>query len=159
MKYLVALNISSKMAAEIKNLQELLNQHFDAKKKLVSSNISMLTAPGENYMSVMLKVDLILKDEDTNKEEKLYAVGKSIHSSDVNQFLQGAAKMGYVNESAFYSIIVPTLQDFVTEKSLKRDFDIFPKLIAYRPNLHGEHDEVDENSLLLMENLKISGKF
>lgn len=146
------------MAVEIKNLQELIGQYVGTNKKVVSSEISNLTAPGDNYLSVVLKVDIVLKDENTENEEIIHAVGKCIHSTDVNKFLQEAAKRGYKNESAFYSKIAPALQNFAKERGFERDFDIFPQLIAYRPNLHGENDEVDENSILLMENIKILGK-
>lgn len=146
------------MIVEIKNLQELLSQYVGAKKKVISSDLSMLTAPGENYLSVMLKVDVDLKDEDTGKEEKLKAVGKLIHSSNVNQFLQDIGKMNYKSELAFYTDIIPTLQGFAKDRGLKRNFDIFPNLIAYRANLHGESEEVDENSVLLMENMSVNGK-
>lgn len=147
------------MATEIKNVQGLISQYIGPNKKVVSNEITNLTAPGDNYLSVVLKVDIVLEDESTGNEEILYAVGKCIHLADVNKFLQEASKMGYKNESAFYSNIVPALKKFVSERNLQRDFDIFPQLIAYRPNLHGENGEVDENSILLLENIKILGKF
>lgn len=146
------------MAMEIKKLQELLSQYIGPNKKVVSSEISNLTAPGDNYLSVVLKVDIVLKDESTAEEETIHAVGKFIHSTNVNTVLQNAAKKGYKNESVFYSNIVPALQNFAKERGFQRDFDIFPRLIAFRPNLHGENDEVDENSILLMENIKTLGK-
>lgn len=147
------------MVTEIKKLQELVSQYVGTNGKVVSSDISNLTAPGDNYLSVMLKVDIFLKDEETHKEETIHAVAKCIHSSDVHPFLQHLGKMGYKNELAFYTKIIPTLQKFAEERNLQRDFDIFPKLIAFRPNLHGENEEVDENSILLMENIKSLGKF
>lgn len=146
------------MTEEIKNLQELLSQYVGPHKKIISSEISKLTAPGENYLSVVLKVDVVVRDETTGKEEKVNAVGKCLHSNDVHQMLRNFGKKNYETELAFYTEILPTLQEFVKEKGLKRNFDIFPKLIAYRPNLNGETDEVDENSILLMENLDVEGE-
>lgn len=145
------------MIEEIKNLQELLSQYVGPNKKVVATDISPLTDPGENYLSVMLKVDVVLRDEQTSQEEKVHAVGKCIHSSEVHQFLQDIGKMNYKSELAFYTEIIPTLQSFANERGLEHDYDIFPKLIAYRANLHGTDDEVDENSVLLMENMKVSG--
>lgn len=146
------------MSEEIKNLQELLSQCVGPNKKIISSDISKLTAPGENYLSVVLKVDVVLRDEESGKEEKIHGVGKCLHSDNVHEMLRNFGKANYKTELAFYTEILPTLQNFVKEKKLKRNFDIFPKLIAYRPNLHGENDEVDENSILLMENLKMDGE-
>lgn len=145
------------MAEEIKNLEQLLREHVDPKKKVLASEVSRLTAPGENYLSVVLKVDVVLEDEDTKKVEKLHAVGKCIHSGDVNEMLKQFGGMNYKNELLWYTEILPTLEKFVKEKKLERNFDIFPKLIAYRANLDGGQD-VDENSILLMENMTVSGK-
>lgn len=147
------------MAVEIKNLQNIFQEYVGSNKKLISSEISPLTAPGENYLSVMLKVDAVLKDEETGKEEVVHAVGKCIHSSGVHQFLLDIEKVNYKNEMAFYTEIIPTLQNFAKEKGLKKDFDIFPTLFAHRANLLGNSDEVDENSILLMENMKVNGEF
>lgn len=146
------------MAQEIKNLPELLTQYVGPNKKVISSNVSKLLAPGENYISVVLKVDVVLKDEENGKEATLSAVGKCLHSNDVNEIFKTVGKITYKYEKAWYTEIVPTLQNFVEERGFKGNFDIFPKLIAYRANLHGENDEVDDDCILLLENLSVNGK-
>lgn len=146
------------MYFEIKNLEELIEDYVGPTKKLVSSEIKNLTAPGENYLSVMLQVDLQLKDEDTGREEKLHAVGKCVLSSNVHHFLQDISRKNYKRELVFYTVIIPTLKNFIKDKGFSANFDLFPALIAHRANLHGRSDEADENSVLLMENMKTSGK-
>lgn len=146
------------MTVEIKNLQELLSQYVGPKKKVISSDISNLLASGENYMSVVLKVDVVLQDEETGKEEHISGVAKTIPASGEFDRRIEFGKMMYSSERKWYTDIVPTLENFVREKGFERNFDIFPKLIAYRANLHGENDEVDLDSILLMENLKVQGK-
>lgn len=146
------------MTLEVKNLQELISEHLGAHKKIISSEVSRLTAPGENYLSVVVKIDLVLKNEETNSEEKLHAVGKCIHSDDVHEELKNFGKENYNSELAFYNYILPTLQKFAKKQGLKKNYDIFPKLIAFRPNLHGNNNEVDEHSILLMENMIVNGK-
>lgn len=147
------------MSEDIKNLEELLQQHVGPNKKLISSDIKKLTAPGENYLSVVLKVDAVLKDEETGKDEKVHGVGKCLHTGCVNEMMKEFGKMHYKSERAWYTEIVPTLQNFVKERGMERNFDIFPKLLAYRSNLHGEKDIVDDNSILLLENINVDGKF
>lgn len=146
------------MAEKIQNLEELLTQFLGSKKKIVSSDISRLTPPGENYLSVVLKVDVVLRDEETGIEENMRGVGKCIHSSDVHESMVRYGKMNYNSEKIWYTIIVPTLENFLKEERFDRNFDLFPKLIAYRANLHGKNDEVDSDSILLMENLTADGK-
>lgn len=146
------------MQEEIKNLPELLSQHVGTNKKVISSTVSKLTAPGENYLSVVLRVDVVLKNEDDGHEEKLSAVGKCLHSGDVNEMFKMIGKMNYNYEKAWYAEIVPTLQSFLKERGFEGNFDIFPKLIAYRANLQGDEGEVDGDSILLMENLNEEGK-
>lgn len=146
------------MTAEVKDLEGLLSQYIGPKKKVISSSVKNLLAPGENYLSVVVKLDAVLQDEETGKEENLSAVGKTIHSGDVNEIMKIIGKFTYKYEKNWYTEILPTLQNFLKEKEYTGNFDIFPNLIAYRPNLHGENDEVDDDSILLMENLNIHGK-
>lgn len=143
------------MTERVKNIPALLSQYIGPNKIIVSSKVSNLTAPGENYLSLALKIDVLLKDKISGKEEKLYGAAKCV----TNPHSIESWKKSYNRELAFYIEILPTLQKFAEEQCLKSNFDLFPKLIAYRPNLHGENDEVDENSILVLENLKIDGKF
>lgn len=145
------------MPVEIKNLQELLSQYVGPKKKIISSDVSNLMALGENYLSVVLKVDVLLQDEETGKEEKLSGVAKTIPSGGMFDRMIDFGKMNYNNERIWYTDVVPTLTNFAREKGFVRNLDIFPRLIAFRANLHGENDEVDLDSVLLMENLQIQG--
>lgn len=146
------------MATEIENLQELMTQFVGSSKKIVHSDITNLTSPGENLLSVVLKVDLTIRDEETGKDENLHGVAKCIHSNVVHHIVRQFEKKFYTRELNWYTKIVPALQDFVKERELGGCFDLFPRLIAYRANLLGETVEVDENAVLLMENLIASGK-
>lgn len=146
------------MGVEVKNLGELITR-FIPNKTVISTDVDFLTAPGENYVSVVVGVDAFLKDDDTGKVEKLSMVGKCVPIREGHQEAMNFGKENYKSELNFYQVIVPTLQEFAKERGLKRDFDLFPKLVAYRANLHGENDEPDENCILLFENLSVDGKF
>lgn len=145
------------MSAQVKNLKELLSEYIGPQKKVISTNISNLTAPGENYLSLVLKIDVVLLNEN-GKEETLELVGKCLHSGDIDEMMKNFGKMNYKNEKAWYTEVIPTLQNFLEEKDCKINFDIFPNLIAFRSNLHDQNGEVDDDSILLMKNLTINGK-
>lgn len=145
---------------QVKNLQELLAPFIGPKKKIVSSNVCNLVAPGENYLTEVAKVDLDIQDQDSGKNETIHAVGKCVQPESTNKYLSRLSRNAYKREKIWYTEILPVLQDFVKEnESFKRNFDLFPKLIAYRSNLHSENDEIDEDAILLMENLAHKGKY
>lgn len=147
------------MPAEVKKLAELISKYIGPNKELVSSSVENLLAPGENYLSVILKIDIVLRNQEIGNEEKLCAVGKTIHSGDVHEVFKFVEKIIFKYEENWYTKIVPTLQNFLKEKRFTGNFDIFPELIACRNNLHGENEEVDEDSILLLENLRVNGEF
>lgn len=140
---------------KIYQLDELLSQYIDKDKKIVETKIARLTAPGENFGSTILKVDLVLADNH-GESEPLSIVAKLIPE---NEFFQKIfnIQVTFKMESAFYEVIVPTLQQFQKEQAVKDVIDFFPKYYGSRENLNGS-DKVDGNAVLLLENLKISGK-
>lgn len=141
----------------IENLEGLLQQYIGPNKKIVNIKKGRLTAPGENYCSIMLKLDITLKNLEKGKEEKLHAVAKTINT-EVNDFFKQAAHPQFEKEIAFYTEIVPTLQDFQREQGITEVLDLFPKLYAARRNLHGNDGEVDDDAVIILENLKEQGK-
>lgn len=142
-------------ADEIANLEELVGPYIRKDKKIVETRISRLTAPGENYGSTILKVDLILRDY-SGKTEPLSIVAKKIPEQEFFQNLFNV-QVTFKLEAAFYEIIVPTLQQFQREQGIKKVIDFFPKFYGSRNNLNGS-DKVDGNAVILFENLKVSGK-
>lgn len=141
---------------KIENLQELITQYVGPDKVITESQIRRLTAPGENYFSTMLDVNLTLEHRKTKKEEKLHAVAKCMLPPNGN--MPGPGDFTYGNEVRFYKDILPILENFRKEEGAKRSLDIFPELYAYRPNIHGENDTVDEHAVIMLENLKTKGK-
>lgn len=142
-------------AEKIERLDELINQYIEKGKKIADVQITRLTAPNENFGSTILKVDMLLKDNQ-DKSNTLSVVAKLIPE---NEFLQKIFKVpiSFKMESAFYSIIIPTLQEFQREHRVTDVIDFFPKYYGSRNNLDG-NDKVDANAVLLLENLKVVGK-
>lgn len=146
------------MTKEIRNLEDFLADFIEPNEKVISSNVERLTAPGENYLSLVLKVDVTLLNQESGIQKQFSGVAKCFNprKEKEEEKFRTFEKENYVSELTFYKDIVPTLSDFAKERGLA--FDIFPKLIGYRPNLHGKTDDVDDDSIILLENLKLEGK-
>lgn len=142
-------------AEKIEKLEELINQYIDKDKKVVNTKITRLTAPGENFGSTMMRVDLVLRDEHA-KDEPLSIVAKLLPESEFFQEIFNV-QVTFNMEAAFYEEIVPTLQNFQREQGITDVIDFFPKFYGFRRNLNGS-DKIDGDALLLMENLKTSGE-
>ncbi|XP_072381946.1 uncharacterized protein [Diabrotica undecimpunctata] len=140
---------------KIEKLDELISGHIGKNKKVIDSKITRLTAPGENFGSEMLKVDLRLKSTD-DKEEDLHVVAKLIPE---NEFARAVfnVDVSFNVEKGFYNSIVPTLQDFQRKQGITKVIDCFPRLYGARNNLGNNGEKVDNNAALVLENLKIQG--
>lgn len=140
---------------KIQKLEDLVYQHVSKDKRIVQTKITSLTPPGENFGSSILKVDLTLEDEH-KLSDSLSMVVKMIPESELFQALFNV-QVTFKLETAFYEIIVPTLQNFQRERGVTDVIDFFPKFYGARINLD-DGDEVDQNGVILLENLKVSGK-
>nr|CAI5861545.1 unnamed protein product [Callosobruchus analis] len=140
---------------KIEKLEDLVAEYIDGQKKIVASKVARLTQPGENYGSEILKVDLVLKSDESGTEERLGVVAKLIPEDEFARKIFDV-QYSFVAESEFYNTIVPTLQQFQKQQGMQEMYDFFPKFYGARKNLDGS-DTVDENAVLLLENLTASG--
>lgn len=140
----------------INNISELIGPYIGPTKTIVETKISRLTAPGENFGSIMLKVDFTLRDE-SGKEEKLYAVAKKLPATELFREIFNI-QVTYKNEVAFYNIIVPTIKQFEEEEHVQDRLDCFATLYGARLGLNNNSDKVEEDAVMVLENLKTSGK-
>lgn len=141
----------------IVDLEGLLKQYIGENKEIIDIKKERLTSPGENYCSIMLKLDITVRNLETGKEEEINAVAKTVNT-EVNEFFKQAAHPQFKKEIAFYTEIVPALQQFQREQGVDEVLDLFPKVYAARKNIHGNDDEIDDDSVIIMENLKVQGK-
>ncbi|CAG9831174.1 unnamed protein product [Diabrotica balteata] len=140
---------------KIEKLDELISGHIGRDKKIIDSKITRLTAPGENFGSEMLKVDLRLKSTE-GKEEDLHVVAKLIPENEFSRAIFNV-DVSFNVEKEFYNSIVPTLQDFQRKQGITKVIDCFPRLYGARNNLGNNGEKVDNNAALVLENLKIQG--
>lgn len=142
---------------QIKNLEEVINPFLQNNKKIISKTVSYLTTSGENYGSEMLKIDLVIENEESNKKETLNVVAKLIPESELFQKVFNI-QVTFKSEIAFYQTIVPTLQNFQKERGDTNTMNCFPKPYGGRINLNNS-DNVDKDAILLLENLALKGKY
>ncbi|KAG5899371.1 hypothetical protein JTB14_036860 [Gonioctena quinquepunctata] len=118
--------------------------------------INRLTEFGENYGSVMLKVDITVLDEETKEEEMLYAVAKTLPETEVWRKVF-RVQTTYTNEMAFYETIIPSLRKFQQEFGITNTLSCFAECLATRKNLLGDSDKIDDDAVLIFENLQAKG--
>lgn len=143
-------------AQTLTDIHTLLNFNgVDKDLVIVNQKVNRLTAPGENYGSLMLALEVIFKNKPDEKEKVLQTVAKMIPPSE---FLQTVfnIQVTFKNEIEFYREIIPTLQCFRRKFGLS-EMEAFPKCFGARINLNGGKT-VDKNAVLLLENLKLTGK-
>ncbi|XP_063900499.1 uncharacterized protein LOC135120083 [Zophobas morio] len=132
---------------KIPNLEDLLQLD----EKIAFTKIKCLTAPGENYGSLMLSVDVT-----TESNHELKVVAKTLPPNPKMQEMFDSP-VTFRNEIAFYKTIIPTLRSFQKKHGVKKVMNFAAKYYGSRPNLHHKDDKIDQDAVLLLENLKVSG--
>lgn len=140
----------------ILDLEGLLQKHIGPNKEILDIKKENLTAPGENYCSIMVKLDVTLKNLTNGKEETLHAVAKTVNT-DVNELFRLSAVPQFEKEINFYTEIVPALQEFQKQQGVTEVLDIFPEIYAARKNIRGDDGKVDDEAVIILENLKEKG--
>ncbi|XP_066260936.1 uncharacterized protein [Euwallacea similis] len=120
-------------------------------KKIIKADFARLTAPGENYLSLVLSVDILVEDE-AGRRETIKAVAKRLPLVEMKFNFNGLAMK---NEIQFYSELVPLFIKFAREYGIFTDY--YPKYLGSRLSLDGEKTEADSESVLLVENLLPQG--
>lgn len=139
---------------DIIDIEKLLAPKLGPNKQITNVHISK--PPPKGVGSVMLKVNLTVKD-DNNKEEHLHLVAKKMPSSEFAKQVFNIQET-FKKEIAFYQVIIPILKEFQKEENIDGVFDNFAEFYGARFNLDGNSEVVDENGVLLLEDLSVKGK-
>lgn len=113
--------------------------------------MSRLTSPGENFISLVLKAHFTVEKDGQSKV--LSTVAKRLSMGERKNIKFHAIPMR--NEIKFYNEIVPLLTDFAEEHNIE-DLDFFPEYLGSRFSCDPEKikkEEADADSFLLLENL------
>ncbi|GLV35389.1 uncharacterized protein CBL_01461 [Carabus blaptoides fortunei] len=142
---------------EIKDLKSLLEYSFGKDVDVLSYETKRLTAPGENYGSLMLAVDVKLKINNTEPITK-HLVAKLRPESELLCTIFNIQET-FKKELHMYTLSVPALAKLEEEYGIKDNkvSDMFATCFGGRINLKPGSEIVDEDAVLLLDNLKVSG--
>ncbi|XP_028140019.1 uncharacterized protein LOC114334183 [Diabrotica virgifera virgifera] len=136
---------------QIKQLETLLRKQL-TKKTIKNVNISRLTEPGENFGSIMYKLDIVLSNNDNGTEEILQAVAKTLPDTELWRKIFNI-QVTYTNEMAFYEIVLPTFLEFQRSLGINEVINCFAECLAVRKNLLENSDIIDDDAVIVLENL------
>ncbi|GLV41214.1 uncharacterized protein CBL_04738 [Carabus blaptoides fortunei] len=140
---------------EISELQTVLAGSFGSGWKLLKHDSKYLTAPGENYGSTILALEIIYEENGQVKSENL--VAKLCPPTDLlkEAFL---TTITFKKETDAYIHACPAIGKFETEfqiPELKR-LDVFAKCYGARMALTNNNN-VDNDAVIILDNLKTQG--
>ncbi|KAJ8945372.1 hypothetical protein NQ318_007018 [Aromia moschata] len=138
---------------KIENLEEVLR--LDQNQTVADCKITRLTGPGENYGSLIMRLEVKVADDKTKSEKDLDLVAKLLPPNELIRKLFNV-QTTFRNESSLYSEIVPVLEEFQKQHGLEV-VDIFPKYYGSRISLDPDSDKVDDGAVLILENLNPKG--
>lgn len=141
------------MADKAENLIEFINNNICSSKRIIEKDVTNLTAPGENYWSDMLKINLTVINDETGSTEEINVCAKCVVQESEQTIFNIQMFKSEIN---FYREIIPTIQQFLNDHGLP-EITFFPKLVCARLNLDGGAVP-DKNAVLILENLKNQGK-
>ncbi|XP_028154527.2 uncharacterized protein LOC114348095 [Diabrotica virgifera virgifera] len=139
----------------VNNIESLCSQRVGYNKKIIKTDTSSLVPEGENYGGEMVKLNLVVQDENSNQSEEIHVVVKKIPPSEIYQEIFNIQHT-FRAEINFYEKLVPLFQNFQRENNVQDVLDCFAKFYGSRLNLNGS-EEVDLDAAIVFENLSIAG--
>ncbi|XP_060525239.1 uncharacterized protein LOC132701389 isoform X1 [Cylas formicarius] len=144
------------MTTKIENLEELVKPHLKSGEVVQSYDVKRLTAPGENFGSLMLSVILKVFNEETKEERSVSTVAKLMPQDEYVQKMFNS-RISFRNEIRFYTTIAPLFDKYLKDKGVLEGLDFIPQDFGSRLSLDPELDETDDDVVLLLENIKVLG--
>lgn len=136
---------------EIRDFETVLNPYLPSKQKIASYHTKCLTKPGDNYGSLLLAVEVVLMDG-----EVINLVAKMCPPNEWIKKMFNVP-VTFKKEANVYKVIAKTLQEFQLESGVNCTTDFFARYYGSRISLNPSSEEVDDDAVLLLENLKIQG--
>ncbi|XP_068984359.1 uncharacterized protein [Bombus flavifrons] len=140
----------------VQKLDVLLRQTLGNDFQIKHIEWKPLTAPGENFGSVMLAI-IVTLTRSSNKTETLHLVAKLPPTS---AYLLGLfnSPVTFRKELQFYSVMVKEFTNLQIESGVneKDARDLVPKFFGGRLGLKNP-EQFDEQAAIILENLKLSG--
>lgn len=141
-------------ASRTSDLGNIFLRNSDSDSRIVALSSAPLTAPGENYGSVMLAVELTLEDTKSGKRRTVHAAVKMVPRNKLIQKLF-IPEITFPKEIEMYRTVIPTFQRMQRKYGVKLVSDFVPKYFGSRIGLNS--NKFDLNAILMLENLKKAG--
>lgn len=140
-----------------KSILDLLKDYIGPKRGICEEEVSYLIPLGENYCSVIYKVDVSIENLENGSKEAKHYVAKCLRA-DCNENFKSLFPMQFGKEIGFYFEILPQIRQFQLENNISEIFDIFPTGLAYRSYSEDGAEKIDESTVIITENLNATGK-
>ncbi|XP_008207762.1 uncharacterized protein LOC103316329 isoform X1 [Nasonia vitripennis] len=112
-----------------------------------------LVKAGDNYGSTILKVRVIVKRGKNAEKEELHLVAKMLPPTDFQRSIFDSA-FTFKKEIFLYEELIPMYRSLY-----KGAFDVVPECYGCALSSKNGADEVDEDAVILLENLKVKGYY
>lgn len=143
------------MANEIEKFSQLIQPKLKNGQRFVSAKSDKLLASGENYGSVMLRIEILIQNENGGTEI-LHCVAKTPPAPGLTWYIFDT-KLTFKIEMIFYNTVVPILNEFGRSKGVEDLINFVPKYINGRISKDPTSNVVDKDAVILLENLVAEG--
>ncbi|KAK9702707.1 Ecdysteroid kinase-like family [Popillia japonica] len=169
---------------KINNLKQLIEPYLSRhEKQFISYEASNLLPVGENYGSTMLSLNINVRNK-IGEQETIHCVAKTLPPQKMQEFFNTKVtfkkevetihcvaktlppqkmqeffntKVTFKKEVAFYTSIVPILEEFGNERNVNDLMNFTAKCVGARISSNPLSQNVDEDAAIILENLKHQG--
>jgi hypothetical protein len=132
----------------LRDPESILQRQFGDDLKVVHFKAESFLKAGDNYGSTILNVQVKIKRTHNAEEENLYLIAKMLPPTDFQRLIFETS-FSFKKEIFIYESLIPTYRSVYNGV-----FDVTPKFCGSRLSIKADVDEVDEDAVILMENLK-----
>ncbi|XP_011498459.1 PREDICTED: uncharacterized protein LOC105362674 [Ceratosolen solmsi marchali] len=135
----------------LRDPQSVLQKQLGNDLKVIDFKTKTFLQLGDNYGSTILDVQVKIKRKNDAEEEKLDLVAKMLPPTEFQRIFF-ETQISFKKEIFVYENLIPTYCSLYNGV-----FDITPKLYGSRISITADVDEVENDAVILMENLKVKG--
>lgn len=143
---------------KFKNLESILKKDFGEEVTVIKYRVDNLVPLGDNFASDIFKINAKIKRTENSPVEDFNFVAKLISPGDFEMDWTWI----FTKEIFMYTEIFPFYLRVEQENNIKEKnsiINLIPKFYGYRFSLDPKVKEADENSLMLLENIRVKGYY
>ncbi|XP_066258010.1 uncharacterized protein [Euwallacea similis] len=141
----------------VRKLDEFLQQLLKPTEKIVDKQLSRFTSPGENYVSVLLRIVIKIEDTKTRNERTIDSVAKLVPETEL---VEGLFEINQTvgAEFHYYHSIVPAFDKFLKSQGFPEGADFAVQFYCGRLGLT-DPKKADKDGIILLKNLRNDGYY